>query len=147
MPPRDSRRMDRVAEAVREEVAAFIARDAKDPRITGFVTVTGVEMTRDLRHANVFVSVMGSDAERDATFEGLQSVAHHLRSHVGRTLRLQFAPEIAFKLDQSVARAARIETLLAGLKQEREAHDADRPPADADASHGDGPGDAGEPKR
>lgn len=119
MPPRDPRRVDRVAEAVREEVAAFLAKDAKDPRITAFVTVTAVEMTRDLRHANVFVSVMGTDAERTETFEGLKSVAHHLRSHVGRALRLQFAPEIVFKLDQSVARAARIETLLASIKDTR----------------------------
>lgn len=116
MPPRDPRRVDRVAEAVREEVAAFLARDAKDPRITGLVTVTAVEMTRDLRHASVFVSVMGSESERAATMDGLKSVAHHLRSRVGRALRLQFAPEIAFKLDESVARAARIETLLASIK-------------------------------
>jgi ribosome-binding factor A len=68
---------------------------------------------------------MGSDAERESTFEGLKSLAHHLRSRVGRALRLQFAPEIVFKLDQSVARAARIETLLASLKTP--------PPADAPA--------------
>ncbi len=116
MPPRDPRRVDRVAEAVREEVAAFLSRDVKDPRITGLVTVTAVEMTRDLRHANVFVSVMGSDTERTETFEGLKSTAHHLRSRVGRALRLQFAPEIVFKFDESVARAARIETLLASIK-------------------------------
>ena len=128
MPPRDSRRPDRVGEAVREEVAAFIARDAKDPRITGLVTVTAVEMTRDLRRATVFVSVMGSDAERVVTLEGLTSTAVHLRSRVGRALRLQFAPEIAFKLDESVARAARIEHLLAGLKEP--------PGSDADPADG-----------
>lgn len=130
MPPRDPRRVDRVAEAVREEVAAFLAKDAKDPRITAFVTVTACEMTRDLRHANVFVSIMGADADREATFEGLKSVAHHLRSHVGRALRLQFAPEIVFKVDQSVARAARIETLLASIKDTR-------PTDDTPASTGD----------
>ena len=58
MPPRDPRRADRVGEAIREEVAAFLARDAKDPRLTGLVTVTAVEMTRDLRHAKVFVPMM-----------------------------------------------------------------------------------------
>ncbi len=116
MPPRDPRRADRVGEAIREEVAAFLARDAKDPRLTGLVTVTGVEMTRDLRHANVFVSVMGTEAERAATMDGLKSVAHHLRSRVGKALRLQFAPELTFRLDESVQRAARIETLLASLK-------------------------------
>ena len=116
MPPRDPRRPDRVGAAVREEVAAFLGRDAKDPRIKGLVTVTAVEMTRDLRHATVYVSVMGSDEVRAGTLEGLASTAVHLRSRVGQALRLQFAPEIVFKFDESVARAARIEHLLAGLK-------------------------------
>src|SRR5579884_1806609 len=114
--PSDNRRADRVAEAIREEVATFLANDAKDPRLTGLVTVTGVEVTRDLRHAKVFVSVMGSDAERAATFEGLASVAGHLRSRVGRALRLRLAPEIAFKPDESIARASRIESLLEQIK-------------------------------
>lgn len=129
MPPRDPRRPDRVGEAVREEVAAFIARGAKDPRIIGLVTVTAVEMTRDLRHASIFVSIMGDDAARASTMEGLASTASHLRSRVGRALRLQFAPEISFKLDESVARAARIETLLAEIRR-AESPDADAPSDD-----------------
>lgn len=112
----DNRRAERVAEAIREEVATFLAEDAKDPRITGLVTVTGVDVTRDLRHAKVYVSVMGSDAERAATFDGLASVATHLRSRIGRALRLRLAPEISFQVDDSIARAARIESLLAQLK-------------------------------
>jgi ribosome-binding factor A len=115
MPP-DHRRADRVAEAIREEIATFLAEQAKDPRITRLVTVTGVEVTRDLRHAKVFVSVMGTDAERAQTFEGLASVALHLRSHVGRALRLRLAPEITFLPDESIERAARIESLLAQIK-------------------------------
>ena len=88
----------------------------KDPRIVGFVTVTGVEVTPDLRHARVFVSVMGSDAEKAATFEGLASSASHLRSNLGRSLRLRVAPEIQFREDDSIARAARIESLLAEIR-------------------------------
>ena len=114
----EHRRSDRVAEAIREEVARFLTEDVKDPRIRGLVTVTAVEVTRDLRHAKVFVSVLGSDADRSATFDGLASVAGHLRSHLGRTLRLRLAPEVAFREDQSVARAARIESLLEGLRQD-----------------------------
>lgn len=126
MPLRNTRRSDRVAEAVREEVATFLAESAKDPRIVGFVTVTGVEITPDLRHAKVFVSVMGSLPEKEATFEGLASTASHLRSRVGRALRLRVAPEFQFKEDDSVARAARIESLLAGIKAESPAsHPAD----------------------
>jgi ribosome-binding factor A len=109
-------RSDRVAEAIREEVATFLAEDVKDPRVSGLVTVTGCEVTRDLRHAKVFVSVMGTDSERAATFEGLDSVATHLRARVGRALSLRLAPAITFKADESIARAARIEDLLAQIK-------------------------------
>lgn len=105
-----------MAAAIREEVATFLAESVKDPRIVGFVTVTGVEVTPDLRHARVFVSVMGSDAEKNATFEGLASTATHLRSHLGRSLRLRVAPEIQFREDDSIARAARIESLLAEIR-------------------------------
>jgi ribosome-binding factor A len=124
----ENRRPDRVAEAIREEVATFLAEDVKDPRVQGLVTVTGVDVTRDLRHAKIFVSVLGSDVERAATYEGLASVASHLRSRVGRALRLRLAPEIVFKEDQSVAHAARIESLLAGLREEPAA-----PPGDESA--------------
>jgi ribosome-binding factor A len=120
---RNTRRSDRVAEAIREEVATFLAESAKDPRIVGFVTVTGVEITNDLRHAKVFVSVMGSESEKEATFQGLASTASHLRSRVGRALRLRVAPEFQFKEDDSVARAARIESLLASIKSETPATD------------------------
>lgn len=115
---RNNRRADRVAEAIREEIATFLAESVKDPRIVGFVTVTGVDVTSDLRQAKVFVSVMGSAVEKEATFQGLASTASHLRSRVGRALRLRIAPEIQFREDDSIARAARIETLLAGIKAE-----------------------------
>jgi ribosome-binding factor A len=118
MPP-DHRRSERVAEGIREEVATFLAEDAKDPRLVGLVTVTGVDVTRDLRHAKVFVSIMGSDEEREATLAGLDSAAGHLRSRVGRALRLRVAPEITFRYDESIARAAKIEALLAELRDPR----------------------------
>ncbi|HWZ61158.1 MAG TPA: 30S ribosome-binding factor RbfA [Gemmatimonadaceae bacterium] len=113
-----ARRPERVAEAIREEVAMFLADDVKDPRIRGLVTVTGAEITRDLRHAKVFVTVMGSEAEQAATFEGLESVAHHLRTRIGRALRLRVAPEIEFRQDRSVAYAARIESLLGQVRKD-----------------------------
>ena len=112
-------RSDRVAAAIREEVANFLAEGVKDPRITALVTVTGVEMTRDLRHAKVFVSVMGTEAEQKRTLEGLSSLAGHLRSRLSKSLALRFAPELEFRHDPSVERAARIETLLAQVKSER----------------------------
>jgi ribosome-binding factor A len=111
-----NRRPDRVAEAIREEVATFLSQDVKDPRVVGLVTVTGVDVSRDLRVATVYVSIYGSETERDATADGLASVASHLRARIGRSLRLRLAPEIVFKPDESIARAARIETLLSQLK-------------------------------
>ena len=122
----DSRRADRVAEGIRTEIATFLAEGAKDPRIKAFVTVTGVEVTRDLRQARVYVSLMGNDAERTSTLEGLGHLAGHLRSHVGRALRLRAAPEITFKVDDSIARAARIDSLLA------QARESNRPAGDGD---------------
>jgi ribosome-binding factor A len=120
-----NRRPDRVAEAIRVEVATFLSQDVKDPRILGLVTVTGVDVSRDLHSATVFVSIYGSDAERAATMEGLASVANHLRARIGRALRLRLAPEIVFRQDDSIARAARIETLLSQIKDSPVREDAE----------------------
>lgn len=112
----DGRRPDRVAEAIREEVARFLAEGAKDPRITGLVTVTAVDVTRDLRHARIFVSILGTDEEKARTLEGLHSLASHLRSRVAQRIRLRNACELVFVMDESIAHAARIESLLAQIK-------------------------------
>lgn len=112
---------------MREEIATFLANDVKDPRIMGLVTVTAVEVTRDLRHARVYVSVLGSESQRAATFDGLGHVATHLRGLVGRALRLRVAPEIEFRNDESIAHAAHIEQLLAQVRR-------DLPPAEADGA-------------
>ena len=117
---------------MREEIATFLANDVKDPRIVGLVTVTAVDVTRDLRHAKVFVSVLGSESQRAATFDGLDGVAAHLRGRVGRALRLRVAPEIEFKNDESVAHAAKIEQLLAQVRRELPAEAGDSTPSAGD---------------
>lgn len=136
---RNTRRADRVSEAIREVVATFLAEGggAKDPRITGLVTVTGVDITSDLRHAKVFVSVLGTDTEKAATFEGLSSVAGHLRSQIAKTLQLRNAPQITFKVDESVAHAARIESLLEQIKNETPAREEAATGGDAGAETSD----------
>jgi ribosome-binding factor A len=117
---------------MREEIATFLANDVKDPRIVGLVTVTAVDVTRDLRHAKVFISVLGSESQRAATFDGLADVATHLRGRVGRALRLRVAPEIEFRNDESVAHAAKIEQLLAQVRRELPGDAADSPPSAGD---------------
>ena len=115
----DHRRADRVAEAIREQVATFLNEGAKDPRLVGMVTITAVDVPRDLRSAKIFVSILGTDSERSATLDALESMKGHLRSRLAKSLRLRLAPEIAFKLDESVARAARIESLLAQVRDKK----------------------------
>jgi ribosome-binding factor A len=117
----DSRRADRVAEAIREEVARFLAEGggAKDPRLQALITVTAVEVPRDLRHARVFVSMFGTETERASTLDGLSALKGHLRSRLAKSLNLRVAPSLEFKLDESVARAARIESLLAQVRDEK----------------------------
>jgi len=99
----NNRRADRVAEAIRVEIATFLGEGAKDPRLVGMITVTGVDVTKDLRHAKVFVSVMGTDVERAATLEALEGMGGHLRSRLARVLSLRVAPSLSFKVDESVA--------------------------------------------
>lgn len=118
MPP-NHRRADRVAEAIREDVATFLREGAKDPRLVGMVTVTAVDVAQDLRSAKIFVSILGTDSERAATIEALESMKGHLRTRLAKSLRLRVAPEIAFRLDESVARAAHIESLLAQVRDQK----------------------------
>ena len=116
---------------MREEIATFLNNDVKDPRILGIVTVTAVEVSRDLRHAKVFVSVLGSESQRAATFEGLEAVAGHLRGRVGRALRLRVAPEFEFRNDTSIAHAAHIEQLLAQVRKDLPPEDQGSRPSSA----------------
>ena len=104
-------RMRRVDEAVRAVLSDAIASDLKDPRI-GFVTVTGVKTSPDLRHARVYVSVLGDEQARTATLEGLHSAHGFLQRRVATELTLKHTPTLAFEYDPSVERGMRISQLL-----------------------------------
>ena len=104
-------RMRRVNEAIREVLSDALAGDLKDPRV-GFVTVTDVDTSPDLRHARVYVSVLGAPDEREATLDGLRSAHGYLQGRVGGELRLKHTPELRFFYDDTAERAARLEALL-----------------------------------
>jgi ribosome-binding factor A len=104
-------RMRRVDEAVRAVLSDAIAKDLKDPRI-GFVTVTGVKTSPDLRHARVYVSVLGDDATREASLAGLRSAHGYLQGALASQLKLKHTPTLAFEYDESVDRGMRISRLL-----------------------------------
>jgi ribosome-binding factor A len=105
------RRTERLAEEIREEVAAMIGRELKDPRI-GFVTVTRVELAADLRNAKVLVSVLGGAGDRDKTLEGLRRAAGFVRREIGRRIRMRHAPEISFQFDSGIDATDRVARLL-----------------------------------
>jgi len=103
--------MRRVNEAVREVLSAAITNDLKDPRI-GFVTVTAVDTSPDLRHAHVYVSVLGDEQARAASLKGLASSHGYLQGRVGSELRLKHTPQLDFRYDDSAERGMRITELL-----------------------------------
>ena len=103
--------MRRVDEAMREVLSGAITSEIKDPRV-GFVTVTAVETSPDLRHARVYVSVLGGEKVRKRSMDGLQSAHGYLQSRVAGELRLKRTPELNFELDHTAERAARLEELI-----------------------------------
>ena len=109
-------RMRRVNEALREVLSEGIG-SLKDPRI-GFVTVTGVNTSPDLRQATVYVSVLGSEKKRDATMAGLQSSHGVLQTLVNRELRLKRTPQLTFQYDPTVERGVRLSRLIDELNED-----------------------------
>ena len=110
-------RTDRVGEEFREILAEEIQR-LKDPRV-GFVTVIGVRVTRDMRSATVFYTALGDDKERAATRAGLRSASAHLRSVLGRQVRLKFTPELEFLEDVGLSQVERVAELLRKIERSR----------------------------
>ena len=104
-------RMRRVDEAMRAVLSDAIATDLKDPRV-GFVTVTGVKTSPDLRHARVYVSVLGDDPTRRASIDGLRSAHGFLQRRLATELTLKHTPSLTFEYDDSVDRGMRISRLL-----------------------------------
>jgi len=104
-------RMRRVNEALREVLSVRIAAGLKDPRV-GFVTVTAVETSPDLRHARVYVSVLGTEEERDDTLIGLTSSRGYLQAGIARELRIKHTPMLEFAHDEALERGRRIAELL-----------------------------------
>jgi ribosome-binding factor A len=108
-------RLERVSELIRAEVSDLLLRGIRDPRVTGLCTVTSVELTRDLKQARVYVSVLGAMEEQVQALRGLQSARPFVRREVARRLRLRFSPAIDFFLDHSIERGSRVLALMKEL--------------------------------
>jgi ribosome-binding factor A len=119
------KRSVRVGDQMKQEIADILMRKIKDPRI-GFVTVTDVELSDDLRNAKVFVSIYGGDKEE--TFKGLKSASAFIRSELGRRMSMRSVPEILFRFDATVEQGAHIMELLHEIetKQEQDAEEKEK---------------------
>lgn len=123
-----NQRLARIRKQLKEEVSDIIRREVRDPRI-GFLTITDAEVSADLRHAKVFYTVLGDQAQVDRTQDALNSASGLIRSEFGQRVSLKFTPEISFHFDSSVQRAARIEELLNQIASEPP------PPTEDDSTH------------
>ena len=113
-----TRRQRKVAHLIQQEVSGLIATKVRDPRVAG-VTVTGVEVSADLRIANIYVSRLGHEEERQAALAGLMAAAGYLRRELAPRVELRFMPELRFHLDRSWEQGARIDELLDRIAAEQ----------------------------
>ena len=132
-----SRRQEQVAEFLRDEVSEIITREMKDPRL-GFVSITRVELSPDLRYAKIFISVFGSEEEREVTLRALTGAAGFVRYQLKPRMRIRHVPEIAFHLDRSMEHAEEVARTLKKIRRQFPAPAAELPdePRGEDADDG-----------
>lgn len=112
-------RTDRISEEMRKEVSSIIQKDLKDPRLPKMISVTNADVTRDLRYAKVYISVLGSDEDKKNALQGLKSAAGFIRREIGHRLQLRYTPEILFELDNSIERGVYISKLINDTMHEK----------------------------
>ncbi len=112
-------RADRVADLLKEEVANMLLFEIKDPRVQGLVTVISVKVTKDLRHANFYVSVLGGDEREQQAMKGLVKASGFIRRSLGRRVRMRRVPELHFKLDETLKEQAHLEQLFRKIHEEK----------------------------
>lgn len=106
-----------MGEQLKKELGQIFQRELKDPRI-GFLTVTAVEMTGDLQQARVYISVLGSEEQKENSLKAIAQASGFIRSEIGKKIRLRHTPELEFKIDESIEYGSKIERLLEDLNQE-----------------------------
>jgi ribosome-binding factor A len=115
-------RSGRINEEIKREVSEIIRNEVRDPRLTAMVSVTRVDVTKDLRYAKVFVSVFGNDEEKKNTLSALKNSAGFIRREVGHRVNLRFTPEITIELDNTIEHGMHINALLETIR-ENKVHD------------------------
>jgi ribosome-binding factor A len=105
-------RNERIAEEIKRVISQIISNDLKDPRISGLISVTKVDVTKDLRHATIFISLYGDKSKKDTTFEVINKAKGFIRRELASKIRIKYIPEISFKMDKSIEYAIHINKLL-----------------------------------
>jgi len=113
-----SQRPERVQEALRQEISRIVQNEIKDPRL-GFITITKVEATKDLRYAKVYFSVLGEDKEKRLAVKGLNSAKRYVKGLISDRIKLRYTPDIDFRIDESIEHTKKIYDLLDRLKKEK----------------------------
>jgi ribosome-binding factor A len=116
-----SARPERVQEALRQEISRIVQNEIRDPRL-GFLTITAVELTRDLRFARVYFSVLGEDKKKHLALKGLNSAKGYIKGLLSDRIKLKFMPDMEFKIDESFEHTKKISDILDQIKKEK--HDA-----------------------
>jgi len=111
-------RSGRINEEMRKEISSIIQNEIRDPRITSMVSVTSVEVTKDLKYAQVYVSLFGSEESKKETLEALKSSASFIRREVGHRIKLRLTPEIVIHEDKSIEHGMHINDLLHKIKEQ-----------------------------
>jgi len=113
-----TQRPERVQEALRQEISKIVQNEMKDPRI-GFLTITAVEITKDLRHAKVFFSTLGEMKNKRLALKALISARGYIKGLVGERVKMRYMPQLEFKIDESLERGQKINDILGQIKRER----------------------------
>ncbi len=117
----DLKRTRRIAQELKKEISSIISIDLKDPRVSSLASLNDVELTNDLSQAKVFVSIIGSDQEKEETIEGLNSSKGFIKKELGQRLRLRHIPELIFVLDETIERGIYMDNLIDKvIKQDEE---------------------------
>jgi ribosome-binding factor A len=119
----DYRRPDKVGGVIKEEISQMLLREIKDPRI-GFVTITRVKVSKDLRFVKVYFSVLGDQSAREDSLRGLNSATGFMRRELGRRLRLRYVPDIVFSFDPSLEHMGRLAELIQEIHEDEKPEDA-----------------------
>lgn len=110
-------RSGRINEEMKKEISNIIQNDVKDPRISAMISVTKVDVTKDLRYAKVYVSIFGNEESRANTFEALKNSAGFIRREIGHKINLRYTPEIIMELDDSIEQGMHIDKILQKIKE------------------------------